>query len=100
VCHAQRIEEEPLLISEGKVLYSGAQGVQSLAEGSTRPFQLDTICAIASMTKLKTSVAALQCVEAGLIALDDDVAKYLPTIGKYGIITGFVRVRKQEELKD
>ena len=41
------------------------------------------------MTKLMTSVAAMQCVEAGLITLDEDVAKYLSTIGKYGIMTGF-----------
>jgi CubicO group peptidase (beta-lactamase class C family) len=73
----------------GNILYSGARGVQSLSEGSTRPFQLDTICAIASMTKLMTSVAAMQCVEAGFIELDEDVAKYLPSIGKYGIMTGF-----------
>jgi CubicO group peptidase (beta-lactamase class C family) len=41
------------------------------------------------MTKLMTAVAALQCVEAGLITLDEDVSKHLPTIGKYGILTGF-----------
>ncbi|CAN9089903.1 unnamed protein product [Alternaria alternata] len=74
---------------DGKILYSGAKGVQSLVEGSTRPFQLDTICAIASMTKLMTAVAALKCVEEGLITLDEDVAKHLPSIGKYGIMTGF-----------
>ncbi|OAG21995.1 beta-lactamase/transpeptidase-like protein [Alternaria alternata] len=74
---------------DGKILYSGAKGVQSLVEGSTRPFQLDTICAIASMTKLVTAVAALKCVEEGLITLDEDVAKHLPSIGKYGIMTGF-----------
>jgi CubicO group peptidase (beta-lactamase class C family) len=76
-------------IETGKIIYSGAAGVQSLVEGSSRPFQLDTVCAIASMTKLMTAVAALQCVEAGLITLDEDVAKYLPSIGKYGIMTGF-----------
>jgi CubicO group peptidase (beta-lactamase class C family) len=31
----------------------------------------------------------MQCVEAGFIELDEDVAKYLPSIGKYGIMTGF-----------
>jgi CubicO group peptidase (beta-lactamase class C family) len=41
------------------------------------------------MTKLMTSVAAMQCVEAGLIKLDEDVAKYLPSIGEYGIMIGF-----------
>jgi CubicO group peptidase (beta-lactamase class C family) len=73
----------------GNILYSDAKGVASLREGSTRPFQLDTICVLASMTKLMTAVAALQCVEAGLTTLDEDVSKHLPDIGKYGVITGF-----------
>ena len=41
------------------------------------------------MTKLMTAVAALQCVEAGFITLDEDVSRYLPGIGKHGILTGF-----------
>ena len=41
------------------------------------------------MTKLMTAVAALKCVEEELITLDEDVAKHLPSIGKYGIMTGF-----------
>lgn len=41
------------------------------------------------MTKLMTAIAALQCVEDGLVTLDEDVSKYLPSIGKYGIMTGF-----------
>ncbi|KAF1837271.1 beta-lactamase/transpeptidase-like protein [Decorospora gaudefroyi] len=73
----------------GNILYSGAKGVRSLVEDSAGPFQLDTICAIASMTKIMTSVAALQCVEDGLITLDEDVSSHLPSIGKYGIMTGF-----------
>jgi CubicO group peptidase (beta-lactamase class C family) len=41
------------------------------------------------MTKLMTAVAALKCVEEGLITLDEDAIKYLPGIGKYGIMTSF-----------
>ncbi|KAH7095782.1 beta-lactamase/transpeptidase-like protein [Paraphoma chrysanthemicola] len=74
---------------DGEILYSDAKGVASLKEGSTLPFQLDTICSLASMTKLMTAVAALQCVESGLVTLDEDVSKYLPSIGKFGILTGF-----------
>jgi len=44
---------------------------------------------MASMTKLMTAVAALQSVEAGLVTLDEDVSKHLPSIGKYGILIGF-----------
>lgn len=41
------------------------------------------------MTKLMTAVAALQCVEAGLLDLDKPVSNLLPSIGKYGIIIDF-----------
>lgn len=45
----------------------------------SQPFSADTVCWIASMTKLMTTVSAVQCVERGLIGLDDDVAeKILP----------------------
>jgi methyl acetate hydrolase len=36
-----------------------------------------------------TSIAAMQCVERGLIGLDDDVAELLPEVGQMGILTGF-----------
>jgi CubicO group peptidase (beta-lactamase class C family) len=41
------------------------------------------------MTKLMTAVAALKCVEEGLVTLDEDVVRHLPSIGKYGIMTSF-----------
>ena len=41
------------------------------------------------MTKLMTAIAALQCVEAGLLDLDKSVSDILPTIGKYGIIKSY-----------
>jgi CubicO group peptidase (beta-lactamase class C family) len=79
----------------GNMLYSDAKGVASLKEGSTRPFQLDTILSLASETKLMTAVAALQCVEAGLITLDEDVSKYLPGIGSHGVLVGFDDEKKE-----
>lgn len=36
-----------------------------------------------------TSVAAMQCVERGLISLDTDVAETLPELAAQGILTGF-----------
>lgn len=44
---------------------------------------------MASMTKLMTSVAVLQCVEQGKLDLDADVRPLLPEMGKYGVITSF-----------
>lgn len=51
--------------------------------------QLDTILWIASCTKLMTMISALQCVERGLVGLDDDVSLILPEVDKYGVLTGF-----------
>ena len=45
--------------------------------------------AIASCTKLMTSIAAMQCVERGLVALDADVVEILPELAAQGILTGF-----------
>ncbi|MBW6499029.1 MAG: beta-lactamase family protein [Bacteroidales bacterium] len=59
----------------GRAVWSG--------EGEVTP---DHIFRMASMTKAITSVAALQLVEQGLIALDDTVARFLPEIGKIPIL--------------
>jgi CubicO group peptidase (beta-lactamase class C family) len=56
---------------------------------------MDTICGIASMTKLMTAVAVLQCVEVGLLDLDKPVANLLPEVGKYGIIQDFDDARNE-----
>lgn len=44
---------------------------------------------IASCTKLLTSIAAMQCVERGLVNLATDVAGILPELATQGILTGF-----------
>lgn len=36
-----------------------------------------------------TSIAAMQCVERGLVTLDTDVAGILPELAAQGILTGF-----------
>lgn len=65
-------------------------GVRTLEPGpSPKPIEPDTVLALASCTKLVTSIAALQCVERDLFHLDVDVSPLLPEIGKLGIITGF-----------
>ena len=45
--------------------------------------------ATASCTKLMTSIAAMQCVERGLVTLDTDVKDILPELAAQGILTGF-----------
>ncbi|KAI1474418.1 beta-lactamase/transpeptidase-like protein [Daldinia eschscholtzii] len=74
---------------DGNIIYSKSFGKASLKEGANLPYTENTISAIASMSKLMTAVAVLQCVQDGTLDLDRDVKQILPGIGKYGIITGF-----------
>jgi CubicO group peptidase (beta-lactamase class C family) len=48
----------------------------------------DAIFRIASMTKPITSVAFMQLVEQGMVALTDPVAKYIPEFAKLGVFVG------------
>ncbi|KAK7998974.1 hypothetical protein PG991_014649 [Apiospora marii] len=73
----------------GNIIYSKSIGVASQKVGRDLPFTGSTLCALASMGKLMTSVAVLQCVEDGKLDLDSDVKPMFPGMGKYGIITGF-----------
>ena len=50
---------------------------------------LDATFFFASCTKLMTSIAALQCVERGLITLDEDVSPILTELKDIKILSGF-----------
>ena len=69
------------------ILYAGAFGPRDGA--SDTPVTLDTIYSIASMTKAITSVAAMQLVEQGKIALDEPVARILPQLSSMQVLSGF-----------
>jgi methyl acetate hydrolase len=62
------------------VIYHGAFGVSDITTG--RSMREDDLCRIASMTKVVTSVAAMQLVEQGKFTLDDPVQKYLPQFAR------------------
>jgi methyl acetate hydrolase len=64
-----------IAVSRSRVLYRGAFGVADAA--SRTPMTPTTIFRIASMTKLVTSVAAMQLVEQGRVHLDDPVTTIL-----------------------
>jgi len=53
------------------------------------PAGQDSIFAIASMTKLVTTVAALQLVEAGQLDLDNPISRYLPELDSLAVLQGF-----------
>lgn len=67
--------------------YEGAAGERQLGSGVA--MTPDTVLWIASMTKALTSVAAVQCVERGLLDLDAPAARVVPAIGELGVLTGF-----------
>jgi methyl acetate hydrolase len=69
------------------VVFEGAYGVRSL--GDLAPMTLDTVFALASMTKAVTSVAAMQLVEEGRIGLDDPMAAILPEMRDPLVLEGF-----------
>ncbi|KAF7192217.1 Acyltransferase calJ [Pseudocercospora fuligena] len=61
----------------GKTLYSKTAGYDSIG-ADAKPLRDDAVLKVASATKLITSVAFLQCVERGLINLDESISHILP----------------------
>lgn len=57
--------------------------------GLSEPMAVDTIFWIASMTKLITTVAVMQLVEAGRLTLDAPVAALLPELAQPDVLHGF-----------
>jgi methyl acetate hydrolase len=81
----------PLVVAmaadRGGVIYEGAAGER--APGSGEPVTPDTMFRIASMTKMVTTVAALQLVERGDLDLDEPVETYLPEFARLQVLEGF-----------
>ncbi|KAF2674741.1 beta-lactamase/transpeptidase-like protein [Microthyrium microscopicum] len=71
----------------GKQIYSKIAGYDSLSEDAS-PLKEDAVFKGASMTKLITSIALLQCIEKGLIGLDEPLDKILPELTNKEILTG------------
>ena len=69
------------------VLYEGAFGRRALDQ--PEPMTLDSVFRIASMTKAITSVAAMQLVEQGKLALEAPVPDVDPTLGSPQVLEGF-----------
>jgi CubicO group peptidase (beta-lactamase class C family) len=68
-------------------IYAGAFGPK--AAGKPDPVTPDTIYRIASMTKMVTTVAALQLVERGKLDLDAPVSDYRPEFKDLKVLEGF-----------
>lgn len=83
----------------GNFRYSHAVGLLSSNPDRTpsAPLTPDTVLTIASCTKLFTAIAALQCVEQGLLTLDGDVAVpgLLPELADLDILEGWDEEKDQ-----
>ncbi|KUJ09137.1 putative transesterase [Mollisia scopiformis] len=75
--------------AESNFVYEKTLGERTLLSGERRPHQLDDVLFLASATKLHATIAALQCVEDGLLSLTDDLSTILPELAAQKIITGF-----------
>lgn len=71
---------------EGTV-FQTARGLRGL--GGAEPMTMDSVFALASMTKAVTSVAALQLVEERRLGLDDPAAAILPEMRDPQVLEGF-----------
>jgi len=73
---------------EGSLNYAKAFGKRSVGDGPQQSMELNTVMAIASATKLLTTIAVLQIVERGLIGLDDELSGMVPLLEKQGVLHG------------
>ncbi|CAH0023514.1 unnamed protein product [Clonostachys rhizophaga] len=75
--------------AKGDFTYTNTIGERTLLSGEKQPLQADNVIYLASGTKIIAAIAALQCVEDGLIALDTDVSSIAPELANKQIITGW-----------
>jgi methyl acetate hydrolase len=76
-----------LVADRNGMFYQGSFGRRSLAEDT--PMTVDTVFRIASMTKAVTGVAAMQCVERGLLSLDQAAGEIMPELAEPQVLDGF-----------
>ena len=73
----------------GKFKYEKTFGIRTTIDGHERPLETDAILFLASCTKLMTTIAALQCVERGLITMTEDISRVAPELASVKVLTGF-----------
>lgn len=76
-----------LIVGREGTRYSRGLGVADVETGTA--MGEDTLCQIASMTKALVSVAAMQLVEDGRLALDAPIGAVLPALADPQVLTGF-----------
>ncbi|KAL8836170.1 MAG: hypothetical protein Q9170_003023 [Blastenia crenularia] len=75
--------------AQGQFVYNAALGERILLSGKRIPQQLNDVLCLASGTKIVTTIAALQCVEDGLLTLTGNLSSVAPDLTAKQVITGF-----------
>jgi CubicO group peptidase (beta-lactamase class C family) len=76
------------IVRHGRLLHAGGRGVAALPAGGDQQVPgADTVFRIASMTKSFTAAALLLLRDEGMLALDDDAARYVPELAKVELPT-------------
>ncbi|KAL8992261.1 MAG: hypothetical protein Q9169_007235 [Polycauliona sp. 2 TL-2023] len=75
--------------AQGHFVYDKAFGERTLLSGEKAPQRLDDVLFLASATKLITTIAAMQCVEDGLLTLTGDLSQVAPELAAKQVLTGF-----------
>lgn len=82
----QRSIQQLRLTHAGNYVYKNVSGTDGVLEDA-QPLDFDQTFFIASCTKLVTTVAALQLVEAGIITLDESLDHHLPELASQPIVS-------------
>ncbi|RSL70417.1 hypothetical protein CEP53_001893 [Fusarium sp. AF-6] len=75
--------------ANGDFVYNNAMGQRTLLSGEKRPQELDDVLFLASATKLIATIAALQCVEDGLLSLKGDLSTIAPELAEKQVLKSF-----------
>jgi len=75
--------------STASFTYTKALGTRTLLSGEKVPQQITDVLYLASATKLIATIAALQCVEDGLVSLTGDLSSIVPELTTKKILTGW-----------
>jgi CubicO group peptidase (beta-lactamase class C family) len=73
----------------GAFTYQKTIGNRTLLTGEKKPHEIDNVLFLASATKLITAIAALTCVEDGLLTLQGDLSSVAPELAAKQVLIGF-----------
>lgn len=80
--------------AKGQFVYNKTTGERTLLSGEKKPHQLDDVLFLASATKLMATIAALTCIEDGLLSLTGDLSDLAPELTNRQVLLGFTEQDK------